>query len=266
MDPSGGPFFFFLKNFCGAQTHDALLSSLIYACKVSPLVWQGHDICLEKILFSIGRSGGRSEEGHLIPETPSAVNLSIQNTIVLSSFDQSFYLARHHSLFAPGISALIISFWQDSSSEEDDTSSSPSSSSKPGPAQQLRERKRKALAKKKAATEKRKAQRPLPPGLQTGWKCSFINTKGLNKLTRNRRNRKRKLTLNIAAYGPGVRRQTEVGWPAVFSTLEGLDLRIAMGVSLGYDRREKRQWTFHVFVFPELSAIPSQKLKCKTQT
>ena len=33
---------------------------------------------------------------------------SIQNTIVLSSFDQSIYLARHHFLFVPGISALHI--------------------------------------------------------------------------------------------------------------------------------------------------------------
>ena len=140
-----------------------------------------------------------------------------------------------------------ISFWKDSSSEEDDSSSSSSSSSKPVAAQQLRERKRKALAKRKAAAEKRRAERPLPPGLQTGWKFSSINTKGLNKLTRNRRNRKRNLTLNIAAYGPGARRQTQVGWPAVYSSLEGLDLKIVMGASLAYDRREKRQWTFHVF-------------------
>lgn len=30
----------------------------------------------------------------------------------------------------------------------------------------------------------------------------------------------------MAAYGPGARRQTQVGWPAVYSSLEGLVLKI----------------------------------------
>jgi len=123
---------------------------------------------------------------------------------------------------------------QDSSSNEEDSSLSTDSSSStmPGVAERLlqREKRRKELAKKKAAAAKRKAQRPAPPGR-------------------------------------GHRRQTTVAWPAVHSTLEGLDLRICRCTSQWDMPEMAKTMNISCIYISKIVCRPSQKLlKCNTQT
>lgn len=74
-------------------------------------------------------------------------------------------------------------------------------------------------------------------------------------------------TWNVGANGPGLRRQTTVAWPAVHSTLEGLDLRICRCTSQWDMPEMAKTMNISCIYISKIVCRPSQKLlKCNTQT